>query len=177
MPDQAGRLMARTISLSFRRSVESQRQEEANLIFATLSHPLLIEPVRVVSDIKNYVRDGATWTGFPFDIQILSDDDNPPKATIEIQNVDRRIGETIRPLQTPPRLKIELLHSDDFDLSADPRTAIGTPSVEYVADHLFLSNVKIDAMTVSADIVGWDYTQLTWPAPRATQNRLPGLFR
>lgn len=169
--------MPRTITASFRRSVESRFQEDANLIFATLSHPLLIEPVRVVSDTKDFMRDGFRWTGFPFDISILSDDDQPPKAQIEIQNVDRRIGETIRPLTSAPRLKIELLHSDDFNLTVDPRTPIGTPSVEYSAPNLFLANVKIDVLMVTADVVGWDHTQVTWPGIRATQNRLPALFR
>ena len=167
----------RTISASFRQSVESRFQDDANLIFVTLSHPLLSDPVRVVSDTHSYVRSGFTWIGFPFDILLLSDDDNPPKATIEIQNVDRVIGNTIQPLTTPPRLMIELLHSDDFYLTADPRTEIGTAAVEYAAPNLFLANVKIDAMTVAADIIGYDFTQRTWPGIRATQNRLPGLFR
>lgn len=170
----------RTISASFRRSVESRFQADANLIFVSISHPLLIEPVRVVSDTKDYFWDGYLWTGFPFDIQLLTDDDQPPRAVIEIQNVDRIIGNTIRPLTSAPRLKIELLHSDDFDLTLDPRMPPGgspTPTVEYSAPNLFLANVKIDAMTVAGDIVGWDFTQRTWPGVRASQNRLPGLFR
>lgn len=167
----------RTVSGSFRRSVESRFQSDANLIFVTLSHELLIEPVRVVSDTKDFVYGGETFVGFPFDLQLLTDDDRPPTATIEIQNVDRIIGETLRPLTSAPRLKIELLHSDDFDLTVTPRTPVRPPSVEYVANHLFLANVKIDPMTVSAEIVGWDFTQRTWPGVRATQNRLPALFR
>lgn len=171
--------MPRSVSLSFRHAVEAQHTDDVDLIFATITHPQLVEPVRVVNDTKDFIRDGVTFVGFPFDIQLLSDDDNPPKAQLEIQNVDRRIGQTILPLTTPPRLKIELLSSADFDLTVVPRVALGSPgpSPEYVADFLFLQNVQVDALTVSADIVGWDYTQVAWPSVRATQSRLPGLFR
>lgn len=167
----------RQVSSSFRQSVESRFQGDANLLFVTLSHDLLSDPIRVVSDTKDYIRDGFTWTGFPFDIALLTDDDQPPRATLEIQNVDLRIGNTIRPLTSAPRLKIELLHSDDFDLTQTPRTQVRPPSVEYVANHLYLANVKIDAITVRGEIVGWDFTQKTWPGVRATQDILPGLFR
>jgi hypothetical protein len=169
--------MPRSISSGYRLSTHSVFSDDVDLIFLTISHDTLLDPLRVVRDTKDYVYDGETWTGFPFEISILSDTDEAPSATLEIQNVDLIIGETIHNLMTPPRLKLELLSSDDFDLTVDPRVEIGTPSPEYVADKLFLANVRLDALTVSGEIVGWDYVQRTWPGIRATQNRLPGLFR
>jgi len=172
--------MPRNISLSFRRSAESSFADEVDLCFLTLTHPNLLEPVRVVWDSKDFVYAGNTYTGFPFDITILSDDDAPPKAQLTIQNVDSRIGETVRSLLTPPRLKIELLSSADFDLTVDPRTEIDSSpgaTAVYVADRLFLTNVKVDPMVVSGDIIGWDYLQRVWPGVRARQDLFPGLFR
>lgn len=169
--------MPRTLSASFRQAVESRYSDAVDLVFLTISHPTLAEAIRVVSDTVDYVYDGETWTGFPFDLQLLSDDDQPPQAKLEIQNVDTLIGRTVRALSLPPRLKIELLSSADFDLNADPRTALGTPSVEYTADALFLVDVTMDAMTVSGTIRGWDFLQRVWPGRRATQDRYPGLFR
>lgn len=167
----------RQISASFRQSVENRHQEDADLIFITLSHPQLTEPIRVVSDTVDYTYDGASWTGFPFDIQLLTDDDSAPRAALEIQNVDQKIGPTIMKLRKPMRLKMELLLSSDFDLTVRPRVPIGTPSVEYVASHLYLVNVKIDTFTITGEIVGWDFAQRTWPGVRANEHLLPGLFR
>jgi hypothetical protein len=112
-----------------------------------------------------------------FDIEILSDDESPPTARLSIQNVDPRIGDSIRSLMTPPTLAIRLYSSVDFNLTVDPRTEIGTATLVYVADNLFLINVSVDIMTITAQIVGWDYQQLVWPHERATQENFPGLFR
>lgn len=169
--------MPRTITTAFRKEAEASFSDEADLCFLTISHSQLSEPVRVVWDTKDYVYAGHTFTGFPFDIQILTDDEGPPKAQLSIQNVDSRIGETIRGLATPPRVKLELLSSLDFDITVDPRIEIGSANVVYSFDKAFLTNVKIDFLTVSGDLIGWDYLQRVWPGRRATQAIFPGLFR
>ena len=109
--------------------------------------------------------------------QLLTDDESPPTARLQIQNVSPQIGNSIRALLTPPRLKIELLSSADFNLTVMPRTEIGSATVIYSADQLFLINTSVDAMVISGQIVGWDYVQRVWPAERATQANFPGLFR
>jgi uncharacterized protein DUF1833 len=169
--------MPRNVTLSFRKEAEAQFSPEADLCFLTISHGTLADPIRVVWDTKNFIYGGQTFTGFPFDITILSDDDGPPKAQLSVQNIDSRIGETIRALSTPPRLKIELLSTLDFNIAADPRTPIGTPTVVYSFDKAFLTNCKVDFLAVTGDIVGWDYLQRVWPGRRATQALFPGLFR
>jgi hypothetical protein len=173
--------MPRTITTSFRRSAEANFADEVDLVFLTISHETLIEPIRVVWDTKDFVYGGNTFIGFPFDIVLLTDDDKPPTAKLTIQNVDPVIGETIRTLRSPPRLKIELLSSVDFDLTVTPRVPIISPDVSptvvYMADKLFLTNVSVDIMTVSGTIVGWDYLQRVWPGRRASQADFPGLFR
>jgi Domain of unknown function (DUF1833) len=166
-----------SVSLSFRRQAEASFAGDVDLCFLTISHPLILEPIRVVWDTKDYIYGGYTFVGFPFDITLLSDDENPPKAQLNIQNVDSRIGDTIRQLRTPPRLRIELLSSSDFNLNADPRTAIASTTAVYVASNLFLTNVKVDVMMVSGEIQGWDYLQRVWPGVRAREDIFPGLFR
>jgi Domain of unknown function (DUF1833) len=168
--------VSRNIQQSFRVSAESSFADEVNLIFLRIVHPS-ITTIRVVNDTKDYILAGNTYTGFPFDIEILTDDETPPTARLAIQNVDPRIGDSIRTLLTPPQLSIELYSSADFNLNADPRTPFGTPTLVYGADFLFLINVSVDVMTISAQIVGWDYLQRVWPSERATIANFPGLFR
>jgi len=172
--------MSKNVPISFRKASESQFSEDVDLCFVTISHLELSDPIRVVWDTKDSVKDGFTFIGFQFDIVLLSDDENPPKASLSIQNVDQVIGETIRGLNTPPRMKIELLSSVDFDLTVTPRVPLNNspgPVLIYSADKLFLTNVKVDVLTVTADIVGWNYLQRVWPGVRATQETFPGLFR
>ena len=169
--------MPRTLTTVFQTAINAQASEVVTLIFLTFSHSSLADPIRVVSDTKDYSYDGFTWTGFPFKISILTDDDQPPLTKLEIQNVDERIGQSLQNLTTDPlRMKMEILSSADFNMT-DPRTPIGTPDVEYLADRLYLRNVKVDILSVVGDVAGWDYVQRTWPGIRATQARLPGLFR
>ncbi len=169
--------MPRSPSLSFRQAASSQQTSEVDLIFVTITHPLLVPPIRVVNDAKSFVYGGNTFIGFPFDIILLSDDDNAPKAAqISFQNIDSQIGDTIRQLNQAPRVRIELLHSSDFDLTVDPRTPLGTPSSLLMGDKLFLVNTKVDVQTVSGDFSGYDFSQRAWPGDRATQTTFPGLF-
>jgi Domain of unknown function (DUF1833) len=168
--------MTRNITLSIRKELEAQFSTETNLIFLTISHDLLAQPIRVVNDTKDYIYGGDHFIGFPFDIQIYSDDEQPPRAQLTIQNVDSQIGESIRTLTVPPRLKLEMLSTMDFNTDVDPRVDNGSPTVMYRFDQAFLTNVKVDFLQVSAEIVGWNYLQRVWPGPRATQNIFPGLF-
>src|SRR5262245_59000595 len=136
--------MTRNVTTSFRQHAESSFSGEVDLVFLTLSHPNLYEPIRVVWDAVDFEYGGDMWTWFPFDIHVLTDDEQPPKAQLAIQNVDSRIGETVQSLLTPPRLKIELLSSSDFDITVDPRVPLSAspgPTVIYSADRLFLTNV------------------------------------
>lgn len=333
--------MARTISSSLRRAVFLQETGDGIIPFLTISHAALSAPIRVAGDGVDYSWLGETWVGFPFGIQMLTDDEAMPKCQIEMQNVDRKIGDTLRVITSPARLRLDLVAASEFDQTVDPRvplistnlllrseemnsspwvssltiaadqiaapdgtitadrltatgaatpthyqtatvlpsaayiysayvrlgtlsaadfkmafrddtagsfiaidvvpsvvplgyrwtrlfyalttpvgctslrvypfrnsgspigtfyiwgaqltpgsilrnyvrtttapyTSLGTPPIEYTANHLFLVNVSVNAMTVTGDVVSWDYTQDTWPARRATQDRYPGLFR
>lgn len=124
--------MPRSITASFRKAVEANFSGDVDLVFLTISHPSLSDDIRVVMDNRNYSYNGHTYIGFPFDIQLLSDDEQPPKAQLAIQNVDSGIGEAIRTLVSPPRLKIELLSSADFNpyvfRDALPNVPLSIPS-------------------------------------------------
>lgn len=169
--------MPRIITQGYRDSVEAFATADSDRIFMTIYHPTLAEPIRVVNDNVKYSFQGYTWDWFPFKISLLSDDESPPQAKLTINNVSTKIGKTVRILRRAPRLRIELYGSFEFTDTGDPRTAIGTPTAQYVADFLFLTGISVNQLQVSASIVGWDYTQKVYPGVRASQDRTPGLFR
>jgi hypothetical protein len=170
--------MPRQITASLRREIERQETGEVVLAFLTITHRDLAETIRVVSDGVDYVWQGERYIGFPFDSQLLSDGDAPPKAQLVLENVDERIGQTLRRLRGPARLRMDAVAASWFDETVSPRVPLGAePVADYTADHLFLTNVSGDALQLTGDIRSYDYVQETWPAVRATENRLPGLFK
>lgn len=169
--------MDRVISYGFRREIERQESGEEVLCFLTISHPEMNDPIRVVNDPEYFIYGGNEFIGFPFQFEVLSDGDRAPEARLVVQNVDSRIGETLLGLVDPPRVKIEVLALSSFDTSVKPRTEIGTASVEYSADGLYLKDIEGSAMEISGRLINFDYAQTVWPWPPATQTRCPGLYK
>lgn len=171
----------RTLSVDFRNSLEARETDEIALVFVVITHRNLITPIRAVNDVVDYIYGGQRYYGCPFEIVMLSDDDNPPSAKIRVQNVDQIIGDALLEVPDSPTLSLTILSLSDFGAVATvatrrTRTEIGTPTVEMTATHLRLDRVTIDAMMVEADIKSYDVVNEPFPAVRATFDRLPGLF-
>lgn len=167
----------RTVPADVRVSVEREASPDAILGFMTITHPALVEPIRVVSDVINYVRDGATWAGVPFGFTAVSDEEAAPTAELRVQNVDRRMGEILNALPDRAVVQLEILSSADFDLSVEPRQEIGTAAVIYGYSRFELVEVSVGPVEITGRLMLRDPTQEPWPGVSATQSRLPGLFR
>ena len=169
-------MIDRDIPSATREQIEQQETSEIVLVFLTITHPTLREPIRVVSDPENFMLDGHEYIGFMFDITLLNDDDRPPRAKLSVQNVDRIIGQVVLEAFNPARVEIKVIAGDQFDLSVSPRTPIGEPALMYHAHQLYLTEVEGNAQTVSGTLRSWDFTQEVWPGMRATETRMPGLY-
>lgn len=168
--------MPRAIASTLRTQLEASNSSETVLIFATITHPDLLVPITLCSDIKDYVYNGYTYLGAAFSIMLLSDDVNPPTAKASIPNVDQRIGAAVLGTATSPRIKLEVLAKSDFT-DDSPRVPIGTPTVDYSAPDLFLRNVTCDVLGFTADIYSYDLASEPWPSIRTTPDRTPALYR
>lgn len=173
-------MLYRTIPDVVRREVDRQESAETYPVFLRISHRDLAEDIRVVSDPENYVLNGLEYTGFEFDIKLLSDGEGMPKAQLSVQNVDRKIGQTVLKVVDPVRLEIQIVAGSQFDVSVFPRVPFAVLDEDvprmYRAKQLYLTEVEGDEMTLTGTIRSWDYTQETWPAIRATESRFPGLY-
>lgn len=169
--------MPRTLSSSLRRALEEPRSSEYVVILLDIDHETLAEPIRVANDVVAYVYEGNTYLGFPFEIEVLTDSRQVPRGQLRIQNVDRRIGEAIVNLVTPPTLTITLLANSDFyDVLQDgKRLPISTPVIEYQATNLVFGSITVDVQAIVGDILSFDMSNEPWPAIRSTADRLPGL--
>lgn len=166
----------RTIPAAVQSGLESGSYPEALLAFLTIEHKSLVDPIRLVSDVFDYVYGGETYTGLMFGWRLVTDTEQAPEARLVVANVDRRIGRVIRDTEERPQLNLVILTSADFDKSADPRTAIGTPDVIYSFAYFELVDVQANVVEVSGRIHILDPTGEPWPFVRATQARFPGLF-
>lgn len=169
--------MSRTVPAGVRTGIERQASPDALLGFATITHPNLAEPLRIVSDVLDYVRGGVTYTGVLFTFRLVSDGEEAAWTEIAVQNVDRRIGAALEASQDRATVSLEVLSTSDFDLSVSPRTEIGTAAVVYAFRGFELIEVSADAIEIRGKLRLRDYSTEPWPASRATEDRLPGLFR
>jgi hypothetical protein len=168
--------VARTISTSFRQDLENVAAEDVPVFLATITHASMSSPLYINSDIVDYTYNGHTYVGMAFSMALLTDDDTPPRGKISVHNVDTRISEWFQSLTSPPELAFVLVAKSDFT-DADPHAAIGTPAVEVSASHLFMRNISVNAMTVSADLTSYDVLGELWPQTRTTAENTPALYR
>ena len=167
----------RTIPAGVRREIDREESPEQLLVFLTISHEDLLVPIRVVSDPAAFILDGETFTGFTFNINLMSDNESAPFAQLSIQNADRRIGAALQSVQNPASIKLEIIAGSEFDLTVEPRTEIATAARTYTADSLNLIGVDADVLTITGRLQTRDYASEQWPGTMATQDRFPGLFR
>lgn len=168
--------MPRSVPQSFKTSFGSSSSPDLPVLFATLTHASF-GVIRLNSDNVDYVYGGNTFTGVSLDVKLVTDDDQPPRATISMMNVNRVASDTLIGLTDSPVVKLELISSVDFNTST-PRSPLGTPTVLYTADNLRMANINGDVLTVTADLTGsLDPSSEPWPGITGTQARLPGLYR
>ncbi len=169
--------MSRIVDPAIRRGLETSDHPEDLIAFLTISHPGLVEPIRVVSDGFDYLLGGRLYAGVPFGYRLLTDSETGPRSQLVVQAVDRRVTRALLAAESRAKVTLELHSTAAFDLSQDPRVEIGTATRVYGWDTFDLVNVEGSPAEMSGDIERGDYTVEPWPSIRATQDRLPGLFR
>ena len=157
--------MSRTLSLSARQALFSAETGDAFLILLTLSHPSLIDPIRVSSDAVDTLSRTLLFTAFPFDLVIPDDTQGTgPRARLVIDNIDRSIVSALRGITSAPSALIEIVRT------ADPDT------VEASFPDFKLTNVVYDALSVSGDLTVEDFTAEPWPQAVFSPANFPGMF-
>lgn len=169
--------MTRPSAVAVRADLENPNSPDALLSFLTITHAALIDPIRVVSDVMDYEIDGLLFKGVPFDLKLLADGESAPRTQLRIQNVDRRIGQALLAMTGRAVIEWDLRSSADFDLSQNPRVVLGTSAPIHGWRHFTLAGVTATSTEITGDVIFQDYAVEPWPSLRATEDRLPGLFR
>lgn len=144
--------------------LQARESSEAALLAITIYHPMM-ETYRFVRNTADVVSRGDTFTACTFDLAILNDNDQPPRATLTFPNVDRIIGIKLAEIVGPPQVTIEVLASAHLD---EPVTR---------AARLKLKNVSVDPLVLTGDLTRGDDGTETCGTIRVTPARCPALFR
>ncbi|HEY4775019.1 MAG TPA: hypothetical protein VIH40_09380 [Xanthobacteraceae bacterium] len=182
--------MPRILATPRRNSLEASATGAVDLILLRIAGPGIHDPIGVCNDVVNFAHEGVIYFGLAAELMLLSDADQPPRASCRLANVDGVIGRFVRTLTASPRLRLQLACADDWHAALTDsgevdaggeailaRQPIATPAIDYEADWLRIASARIDALSVDCDLASFDLTAEPWPAARATPDRLPALFR
>jgi hypothetical protein len=156
--------MARTLSSTAIASQNAQETGEVWLVLLTISHADLATPIRVVNNNEDIVSRGLTFQAFPFEIVLPNEDpDQPPKAYLRIDNVDRSVIAAVRGISSTPSVTIEVI------LASAPN------NVEIGYSGFSLRNVTFDVAQIEAELLFESIFGEPITASM-TPSRFPGMF-
>lgn len=146
-------------------AMSAQETGEVALTLVTIEHPTFTQPIRVVDDKHELTSRGDAFVGFPFRIDLPSDtDEELPRVTLEIDNVDREAVKAMRSANSPPAVKVEVVLASTPDV------------VEVGPFDLTMRGAGYDALVVSAVLSLEDLLNEPFPARSFTPETAPGLF-
>ena len=139
-------MIARNLSAAFKRQLFEPWRDKDFRALLTADHPTFAKPFRFVSgdprEFATLTSKAQVFQTFPFELTLLSDDDQEPRATLRIQNVDDRIGSTLLGLPDEAMsLTVQIVMTDTPDV------------IEYEAANMELVDVEVNAMIVTGRIV------------------------
>lgn len=157
--------MPRTTTAAFRAAAFAERTGEAIATLLTLDHADLAQPIRVTDHRTALTSRGQAFVAFPFELMLPEDsEERPPLARLRLANAARTLTATIRSIDSPPALLIELVRV------ADPDT------VEVSWADFTLRLARYDARQIEGDVVLEVWDQEPYPAGRFLPSMVPGVF-
>jgi hypothetical protein len=143
----------------------AQETDEVFLVCLTIAHPSLLEPIRVVNNTEDLQRSSGLFIACAFEIELPQESgDTMPQARLTVDNVDGRIGEAVRVLNSPPKVTLEVV------MASQPDT------IESGPHDLILNSVSIDVQAVSGTLGYEVLLDEPFPKDMFTPSNSPGLF-
>lgn len=155
-----------TYSAPARRNLLATSADEPFLVLLEITHPELVEPVRVVNDVENITVQGDEYIACPFDITLPDDvDQQTPKAKLSVDNIGRDLTQWLEYSRGGKGAKCRIMQV----MRSDP------DAIEYDMT-LDMSGMSIDNLTVSAELGFQNTLMLPAVAVRFDPFTAPGLF-
>lgn len=162
------------VSNTLKEAVFAPQTDEVFIILVTVEGDDLTQPIRIANDpmqllpsagVRGVISRGEEYVYLPLDIQLPQQDDTGiARATLTIDNVDRRIVEGARRASQGLSVTIEII------LASDPDT------VEVSVPDFRFEKVRYDALTISGEISLEFFDLEPFPSGRFTPSKWPGIF-
>ena len=145
--------------------VNEQHGDVAYFFLMTISDPESKTVLHVVNNLENVVSRGVEYHAFPFEIELPPDDGTAPAGVkVVTYNIGRELMQILRGTLDPPKVKIELVLSEDLDV------------VEKTMDFMVLRNLSYDAQSVSFELASSSIFARKTCTGKYTQVEFPGLL-
>lgn len=167
--------MPRQLSNQAKAALYSQQTSEVLILLLTIDHETLAQPIRLSSDPTETLPDAGVlgtlsrdeeYIYLPFSVNLPNQDESGiARASISIDNIDRRIIQAVRDARgSQLDITIELILASQPD---DPEISI---------TGFRLERVQYDALTVTGEISIEYFDLEPFPSKRFTPADFPGLF-
>ena len=145
--------------------VNQMHGQVAYLFLMTISDPESNTVLHVVNNLEDVTSRGQVYTAFPFEIQLPPDSGTAPAGVkVTTVNVGAELMQILRGTIDPPKVKLELVLSDDPDV------------VEKTIDFMVLRNLSYDIESVSFDLASSSIFARKTCTGIYSQNEFPGLL-
>ncbi len=153
------------ISQEFQTAAFAEETSDGLLVLLTIDNPELEAPIRVVNNRVDIVSNGNDFQAFPFEIILPTNDpDSPPKSQLKIDNITLELTQILRSITTAPTVGIEVVRINNFD------------AIELEFPPLQLTNIRMDALQITGDLMADDLVAITYPAYSFVPAYFPGIF-
>ena len=139
--------------------------EVAYFFLMTITDPESSTILRVVNNLEDVTSRGEVYTAFPFEITLPPDTGTAPAGVkVTTVNVGAELMQILRGTLDPPKVKLELILSNDTDI------------VEKTIDFMVLRNLEYDIERVSFELTSSSIFARKTCTGIYTQNEFPGLL-
>lgn len=166
-----------TISANFRSSAYASETGRVPILLITFTHDDIVTPIRISTDPTQRVLEtdeivaygtisrGDTFAFLPVSFRLPDDTDTGPgNMQIELDNVDRALIETIRSIQSPISVKVEIVMDNALD------------TVDITWPEYLLTGITYDASTITGTMSLENLMREPFPGVSFTPNTAPGVF-
>ncbi|MFA7287329.1 MAG: DUF1833 family protein [Melioribacteraceae bacterium] len=168
--------MSRSTSATFRDAVYRPETGEVYVLLLTVNHDDLTTPIRVSTDnndtftvdsttVRGTISNGNNFIYLPMEITLPDDsDESISQAKISIDNIDRDILRSIRSLESPPTVSIQVV------LASSPNT------YEAQFNNFVLRDVTADSLVISGTLSLSNFLNEPFPGGTILPSNFPGIF-
>jgi len=152
-------------TVNLNNNVNRMHGEVAYFFLMTITDPESSTILRVVNNLEDVTSRGEVYTAFPFEITLPPDAGTAPAGVkVTTVNVGAELMQILRGTLDPPRVKLELILSNDTDV------------VEKTIDFMVLRNLEYDIESVSFELTSSSIFARKTCTGIYSQNEFPGLL-